>query len=261
MTNPQIESSFGAHALGLTAEHIVDETGIERDRQDAYALESHRRAIAAMDEGRMADEIVSVKIPQRRGEDLVVNQDEHPRRDTTLEQLANLRPIFRPEGTVTAGNSSGLNDGAAALLVMDSNVAKRAGLEPMARICGSASAGVEPRTMGWGPVPATRKLLKRIDWSIEDLDLIELNEAFAAQSIACMDALGLDSLKTNVNGGAIALGHPLGCSGARIVTTLLHEMRRISKTQPVGGSLRGLASLCVGVGQGESMAFETINSS
>ena len=235
--------------LGVTAENVAEELGITREAQDAFALGSQRKAAAAMDAGRFDDELVPVRVPQRRGGPVVVDTDEHPRPDTSLEKLASLRPVFREGGTVTAGNASGLNDGAAAVLVMAAAEAERRGLRPMARYIASAVAGVEPHTMGLGPIPATRKVLDRAGLAVDDLDLIELNEAFASQSIACIDALGLDPDRVNVNGGAIALGHPLGCSGAKILTTLVHELRRR------GGGI-GLATMCIGVGQGIATLVE-----
>ncbi|HNS64351.1 MAG TPA: acetyl-CoA C-acetyltransferase, partial [Anaerolineaceae bacterium] len=224
--NPRMEELYGTEAMGETAENIADMTGISRAQQDAFAVESHRRAIAAIDAGIFAEEIIPVPIPQKKGEPLLVTTDERPRRDTSLESLARLRPAFRKDGSVTAGNSSGLNDGAAAVLVMSAERAAALGLKPLARVVSAASAGVPPRIMGMGPVPATRKALERAGLQVADLGLVELNEAFAVQSLAVMGELGLAPEITNVNGGAIALGHPLGCSGARILTTLLHEMKR-----------------------------------
>jgi len=248
---------YGVESMGETAENIADQTHISRQEQDAFALQSHRRAIAAIDSGKFADEIVPVSIPQRKGDPVVVTTDERPRRDTSLESLAKLKPAFRKEGgTVTAGNSSGMNDGAAALLVMSADKAKQLGLNPMARVVCSAAAGVEPRLMGLGPIPAVHKAAQRAGLEIEDIGLIELNEAFAVQSLAVMKELELKPEITNVNGGAIALGHPLGCSGARILTTLLHEMKRRA-----GGEKKpyyGLATLCVGVGQGEATIVEAL---
>ena len=235
--------------LGETAEVIAEEYGVTRTAQDAFAAESQQRTERAIAAGRFADEIVPVAIPQRKGDPIVVDTDEHPRADTTAASLARLRPVFKKDGTVTAGNSSGINDGAAALLVVSAERGKELGLEPMARVIAGAVSGVEPQRMGIGPVPATRKALARAGWSIDDLDLIELNEAFAAQALPCMAELGLDPEKVNVNGGAIALGHPVGCSGARIVVTLLHEMRKQD-------ARRGLASMCIGVGQGIASLME-----
>ena len=235
--------------LGETAEVIAEEFGVTREAQDAFAADSQRKAAAAIEAGRFDDEIVPVSVPVRKGDPLVIEADEHPRPGTTTDDLARLRPVFKKGGTVTAGNSSGINDGAAALLVVSAERGRELGLEPMARVVASAVAGVEPQRMGIGPVPATRKALKRAGWKATDLDLVELNEAFAAQAIPCMDELELDPATVNVNGGAIALGHPVGCSGARIVVTLLHEMKR-------RGAKRGLASMCIGVGQGIATLWE-----
>ena len=235
--------------LGVTAENVADARGITREAQDAFALESQRKAARALEAGSFVDEIVPVDVPRRKAPPVRVDADEHPRPDTTLADLAALRPVFREGGTVTAGNSSGLNDGAAALLVMSEARARAEGLRPLARYIGSAVAGVEPHCMGLGPVPATRKALARAGLTMADLDLVELNEAFAAQSLACVAALDLDPAVVNVNGGAIALGHPLGCSGARILTTLVHELRRR------GGGI-GLATMCIGVGQGIATLVE-----
>jgi len=235
--------------LGETAEVIAEEFGVSREAQDAFAAESQRRCAAAVTCGRFRDEIVPVPVPQRRGDPVVVDADEHPRPETTLESLARLRPVFKKAGTVTAGNSSGINDGAAALLVVSSDRGKELGLEPMARVVAGAVAGVEPQRMGIGPVPATERALARAAWSAGEIDLVELNEAFAAQAVPCMSELDLDPASVNVNGGAIALGHPVGCSGARILVTLVHEMRR-------RGSRRGLATMCIGVGQGIATLLE-----
>jgi len=255
--NPKMHERYGTESMGETAENIYEMTrSITRADQDAFAVESHRRAIAAIDDGRFAEEIVPVAVPQRRGDPVLVATDERPRRDTTPESLARLKPAFRDGGTVTAGNSSGLNDGAAALVLASSEFAERHGLRPLARIVASAAAGVPPRTMGLGPVPAVRKVLQRARLRLDDIRLIELNEAFAVQSLAVMRELGLPHEITNVNGGAIALGHPLGCSGARILTTLLHEMRRRAPAER--RPYFGLATLCVGVGQGEATIVEWI---
>ena len=235
--------------LGETAEVIAEEFMVTREAQDAFAAESQQRAERAMAAGVFADELVPVSVPQRKGDPILVDKDEHPRADTTVEALARLRPVFRKNGSVTAGNSSGINDGAAALLVVSAERGKELGLEPMARIAGGAVVGVEPHRMGIGPVPATQKALERQNWSIEDIDIVELNEAFAAQSIACMKELGLDPERVNVNGGAIALGHPVGCSGARIIVTLIHQMKRQQAS-------RGMASMCIGVGQGITSLLE-----
>ncbi len=254
--HPKINRLYGTEAMGETAENIREQTGITREAQDAFALESHRRAIAAIDSGRFADEIVPVSVPQRKGEPILVTTDERPRRDTSMEKLARLKPAFRKNGTVTAGNASGLNDGAAAVLLMSAEKARQLGLKPLVRIVASAAAGVEPRTMGLGPVPATRKALQRAGLTMDDIGLIELNEAFAVQALAVMRELGMPHEITNVNGGAIALGHPLGCSGARILTTLVHEMKRRAPQEK--RPYYGLATLCVGVGQGESTIVEWI---
>ena len=226
LTNPRMAEMGHTLALGETAEVVAERYDISREAQDRFALESQRRAAAALAAGRFADELVPVPVPSTKGEPALFAVDEHPRADTTLEALAKLKPAFKPGGTVTAGNSSGVNDGAAALLIASSEAARRCDLEPLARIVGMAVAGVEPATMGVGPIPATRKALSRAGLTVADLDLIELNEAFASQSLACISELGLDPAKVNVNGGAIALGHPLGASGARILATLVHELRR-----------------------------------
>jgi len=235
--------------LGATAEVVAEEYGVTREAQDSFAAESQRRAAQAIAEGRFADEIVPVDVPQRKGDPIRVAQDEHPRPGTTVEALARLRPVFKAGGSVTAGNSSGINDGAAALLVVEAERARALGLTPLAKIRSSGVAGLEPHRMGMGPVPATQTALARAGLSTRDLDLIELNEAFAAQAIPCMEQLDLPADRVNVNGGAIALGHPVGCSGARIVTTLVHEMKR----RQVGV---GLASMCIGVGQGIALVLE-----
>jgi 3-oxoadipyl-CoA thiolase len=250
--NPLMKEKYGTDSMGETAENIAAERPhITREKQDAFALRSHRCAIEAMDSGRFAQEIVPVTIPQKKGEAKIVDTDERPRRDTTMESLAKLKPAFKKEGgTVTAGNSSGLNDGAAALLIMTAEKANALNLNPLARIVASASAGVPPRVMGYGPVPATKKALQRAGLQMKDIGLVELNEAFAVQSLAVIEDLDVDPDLVNVNGGAIAIGHPLGCSGARLVTTLVHEMR-------LRGHVKyGLATLCVGVGQGEATIVE-----
>ncbi len=254
--NLRMAELYGTEAMGETAENIAAQTGITREEQDAFAVESHRRAVAAIDAGRFAEEIVPVVVPQKKQETLVVATDERPRRDTTLESLAKLKPAFRANGSVTAGNSSGLNDGAAALLVMSADKAKELNLMPMVRIRSAAAAGVEPRVMGFGPVPAMRKALTRAGIEVADLGLVELNEAFAVQSLAVIRELGISQEITNVNGGAIALGHPLGCSGARILTTLVHEMKRRAPEMPK--PFYGAATLCVGVGQGEATIVEWV---
>jgi 3-oxoadipyl-CoA thiolase len=255
--NPKIEGAFGNEAMGETAENIYEQMpDITRQEQDEFSMESHRRAVAAIDSGKFAEEIVPVSIPQRKGDPVIIDTDERPRRDTTMDALSRLKPAFRANGSVTAGNSSGLNDGAAAVLIMSDVKARELGLKPLARIIASAAAGVHPRVMGLGPIYATRKALDRAGLSLDDFGLIELNEAFAVQALAVMKTLGMRHEITNVNGGAIALGHPLGCSGARILTTLLHEMRR--RAPEVSKPYYGLATLCVGVGQGESTIIEYI---
>lgn len=255
--NERMKQLFPLEAMGETAENIADmEKEVSRAAQDDFALTSHQRAIAAMDSGKFAQEIVSVTIPQNKGEPKIVETDEHPRRDTTLEKLAALKPMFRANGSVTAGNSSGINDGAAAVVLMSETRARELGLKPKVRIVASAAAGVDPRTMGYGPVPATKKALQRAGLTIDDIGLIELNEAFAVQALAVMKHAGFRHEITNVNGGAIALGHPLGCSGARLMTTLVHEMERRAPNEK--RPYYGLATLCVGVGQGETTIVEWI---
>jgi 3-oxoadipyl-CoA thiolase len=250
--NPKMQAMFPLEAMGETAENIFEtEKSITREEQDRFALASHLRAVAAAESGRFAEEIVAIEVPRQKGDPVLVDKDEQPRKDTSLEKLAALKPAFRKGGTVTAGNSSSLNDGAAALLVMSEVKAKELGMKPMVRILSSAAAGIDPRTMGLGPIPSTRKALARANLRIEDIGLVELNEAFAVQALAVMRQLCLAHSITNVNGGAIALGHPLGCSGARLLTTLAHEMRRRNVRY-------GLATLCVGVGQGESTIIELI---
>lgn len=255
----RFKEKYGNEQMGETAENIYELTRAEgrpigREAQDQFALESQRRAAAAMQAGRFAAEIVPVPVPQKKGDPVLVSKDEHPRPDTTLEALARLKPAFRKEGTVTAGNSSGINDGAAALLLMSDRKAKELGLTPWARVVASAAAGVEPRVMGLGPIPATRKALERARLTLDQIGLIELNEAFAVQALAVMKELGFRHEITNVNGGAIALGHPLGCSGARVLTTLVHEMARRAPAEK--RPYYGLATLCVGVGQGETTIVE-----
>jgi 3-oxoadipyl-CoA thiolase len=249
--NPRMKERWGTHAMGETAEINGRDYAIDRGAQDEFALESHRRAVQARDEGRFKDQIIPVVVPQRKGDPITVEVDETPRPDVSLDALARLRPAFEEGGTVTAGNSSGLNDGAAALLLASQSAVSANGWRPMVRVVTSAVAGVEPRVMGIGPVFATRKALHRAGLDLEDIDLIELNEAFAAQSLACIKELGLDREKVNVNGGAIALGHPLGCSGARIMTSLVHEMQRRD-------SRLGLATMCIGVGQGIATIVESL---
>ena len=236
-------------SLGMTAEKVAERYGVTREDQDTFGLESQRRAIEAIETGRFADEMVPVEIPQKQGPPRVIDRDEHPRPEVTAEKLAALRAAFKSGGTVTAGNSSGLNDGAAALLLMSRERADELGIKAMARLVGTAVAGVEPDLMGIGPIPATRKVLERTGLGIEEIDLIELNEAFAAQSLACIRELGFVEEKTNVNGGAIALGHPLGCTGARLMTSLVHEMKRRTAHY-------GLCAMCIGVGQGIATIVE-----
>ena len=262
--NPNMEKLFPLEGMGETAENIYEQVHISRERQDAFALESHRRAVAAINAGRFKAEIVPVAIPQRKADPIIVDTDEHPRMKltngryeltTSAEILAKLRPVFRANGTVTAGNASGINDGAAALLLTSASRAIELGFSPVARIVASAAVGVDPRLMGLGPIPATRKALDRAGLAVADLDLIELNEAFAVQALAVMDELGLPPERTNVNGGAIALGHPLGCTGARLATTLLHEMKR-RHLNGTATSPYGLVTMCVGVGQGVAAVLE-----
>lgn len=251
--NPKMVEMYKTESMGETAENIAAlKPHITRELQDRFALRSHMNSIAAMDSGRFADEIIPVAIPHKKGDPIIIAEDERPRRDTTYEQLSALRPAFRKDGSVTAGNSSGLNDGASMVLIMSAEKAKHLGLKPMARVVANGAAGVLPGTMGLGPVPATQKALKRAGLSIKDIELVELNEAFAIQSLAVMEDLNLDPEIVNINGGAIALGHPLGCSGARVLTTLVHEMRRQPKIK------YGLATLCVGVGQGEALIVENM---
>jgi acetyl-CoA acetyltransferase family protein len=238
-------------SLGETAECVADQYAVARERQDAFALESQRRAGAAIEAGRFAGQLVPVEVPGRKGAVVIVDRDEHPRADTTAEALAALKPAFRAGGSVTAGNSSGINDGASAIMLVEAERARELGLAPMARVVSTAVAGVHPDVMGIGPVPAIRKALERAGLSAADLDVVELNEAFASQSVACIDALGLDPARVNPNGGAIALGHPLGASGARLVTMLVHELART-------GGRYGLASMCIGVGQGIATVVERV---
>jgi 3-oxoadipyl-CoA thiolase len=247
--NPRMEERYSTESMGETAENVAERYGVSRENQDAFALESHRRAVAAAEAGRFDDEIVTVEVPQPKGDPVTVHADEGPRPDTSLERLASLRAIFREGGSVTAGNSSPINDGAACLVLATEERARELGRKPLARIVASGAAGVDPGYMGIGPVPATRKALDRAGLRSEDLDLVELNEAFAAQVLASMRELGFDHDKLNVNGGAIALGHPLGCSGARLLGTLAWELRR-------RGARYGLATMCIGVGQGLAAVIE-----
>ncbi|HEY4768147.1 MAG TPA: acetyl-CoA C-acyltransferase [Candidatus Limnocylindria bacterium] len=252
-TNPRLADAYYPYSMGETAENVVERIGVSREDQDAFALESQRRWAAADAAGRFADELAPIDVPGAKGATTRVDRDEHPRPDTTPEQMAALKPAFRRDatGSVTAGNSSGINDGSAALLVTGEARARDLGLRPMARMLSSAVAGVDPATMGLGPVPASRLALARAGLSVDDMDLVELNEAFAAQALPCMRELALDPAKVNVNGGAIAIGHPLGASGARLVATLLHEMRRRE-------ARFGLATMCIGVGQGIASVWESV---
>lgn len=240
---------FNKYHMGITAENIVDQWGLTREELDEFSVRSQHRAEAAIKEGKFKDEIVPVEIPQRKGDPVIFDTDEFPKAGATLEKMAKLRPAFKKDGTVTAANSSGINDGAAAIIVMSKEKAEELGLNIVCTIKSYGSAGLDPSIMGYGPVPATKAALEKIDLKVEDIDLVEANEAFAAQSLAVCKDLGLDSEKTNVNGGAIAIGHPIGASGARILVTLIYEMqKRDSKT--------GLATLCIGGGQGTSMIIE-----
>ncbi len=248
-TNPRLAALYHPYSMGETAENVAKQYDISRSEQDEFACRSQSKCQEAMETGRFTEEIIPVEVPQRKGDPVIVEHDEHPRPNSTVEKLSQLRPAFAKDGTVTAGNASGINDGAAALLLMEAEMAKALGLTPLALVGSSATAGVDPACMGLGPIHATRKVLDRAGWSHDDLDVIELNEAFAAQAIACIKELELDEARVNPNGGAIALGHPLGASGARIVTTLLYEMKRRS-------AKRGLATMCVGVGQGVATLFE-----
>jgi 3-oxoadipyl-CoA thiolase len=250
-TNPLLAAMHYPYSMGETAENVAQRCGISREDQDAFAAESQCRAAAALAAGRFREEIVPVTVHRPKGQSIVVDTDEHPRPDTTVESLARLKPVFRDDGTVTAGNASGINDGASALLVMAAETARNLGLTPRARIVATAVTGVDPAFMGMGPVPATRKALERAGIGIDDLDVVELNEAFAAQAVACIRELGLDAANVNPNGGAIALGHPLGASGARLMTTVVHELGR-------RGGRYGLAALCIGVGQGIATVVERV---
>ncbi|MEW5990190.1 MAG: acetyl-CoA C-acyltransferase [Chloroflexota bacterium] len=249
--NPKLAALHYPYSMGETAENVVERWTVSRERQDAFALASHQKAVAAIEAGRFDGQIVAVPVPQRKGDPILVARDEHPRADTTPEALAKLRPAFRDGGSVTAGNSSGINDGASALLLVEAARARGLGLRPMARVVATAVAGVDPAIMGAGPIPAVRKALARAGLDAGDLDLVELNEAFASQSVVCIDELGLDPERVNVNGGAIALGHPLGMSGGRLVTMLVHELA-------ARGGRYGLATMCIGVGQGIATVVERI---
>ncbi|MEL7043705.1 MAG: acetyl-CoA C-acetyltransferase [Pseudomonadota bacterium] len=244
-----LTDAFNGYHMGVTAENIAGDFDISREDQDAFAAESQARAGRALENKVFAGEIVPVEIPQRKGDPIVFDTDEFPRPGTTAEKLANLRPAFDKEGSVTAGNASGLNDGAAAVLVMTAAKAEELGLTPLATIAACASAGVEPRIMGTGPIPASQRVLERAGWTVDDLDVVEANEAFAAQALSVNRTLGWDPAKVNVNGGAIALGHPIGASGARVLVSLLHEMQRQD-------AKKGLATLCIGGGLGVALAAE-----
>jgi 3-oxoadipyl-CoA thiolase len=250
--NPKLAELHYPYSMGETAENVAERWSIDREAQDAFALASQQKAVAAIEAGRFDDQIVPITVPSKKGDAVVVTRDEHPRADASAEALAKLRPAFRDNGSVTAGNSSGINDGASAVLLVEAERARELGLRPLARIVSTAVAGVDPAIMGYGPVPASRKALQRAGIDASDLDLVELNEAFASQSIVCIDELGLDPAKVNVNGGAIALGHPLGMSGARLITMLSHELRRT-------GGRWGLATMCIGVGQGIATVIERID--
>ena len=253
-TNPRLADAYYPYSMGETAENVVERCGVTREEQDAFALSSQQRWAAAQEAGRFADEVVSISAPAAKaGAEVEVAVDEPPRPETTLEKLASLKPAFKRDasGSVTAGNSSGINDGAAAVLLTSEARARELGWRPVARMVSSAVAGIDPATMGLGPIPASRKALERAGLEVSDLDLVELNEAFAAQAIPCMRELGLDPAKVNVNGGAIAIGHPLGASGARLVAALVHEMRR-------RGARYALATMCIGVGQGIATVWESV---
>jgi acetyl-CoA C-acetyltransferase len=249
MINDGLWDVFNNYHMGVTAENVAKQYGITREEQDKFAAASQQKAEAAQKAGKFADEIIPVEIPQRKGDPVVFDKDEFPRAGTTAEGLAKLKPAFDKEGSVTAGNASGINDGAAFVIVMSEAKAKALGLEPIASVTAYASAGVDPKIMGTGPIPASKKCLAKAGWKPADLDLIEANEAFAAQAISVNRDLGWDTAKVNVNGGAIALGHPIGASGCRVLVTLLHEMKR-------SGAHKGLATLCIGGGQGVAIAVE-----
>ena len=249
LVNPRMAELYGTLQMGETAERVAAKYEVDRPSQDEFALRSHQLAVAAQREGRLAEEIVSVTVPQRRGDPLVLEEDEGPRADSSLDTLGKLRPAFDKDGTVTAGNASPLNDGAAVLALCSAAEAERRGLQPIARFVSAAPAGVHPDYMGIGPVPSTQRALDRAGLDVGDIDLFEINEAFAAQSVACVRVLGIPEEKVNVNGGAIALGHPLGCSGARLVSTLVREMQRRDVR-------RGVATMCIGVGQGIASVWE-----
>lgn len=250
MVNPALAERYPPISLGMTAENVATTYGVSREEQDRFALRSHERAVAAQDACRLSREVIPIDVPDAKGT-VMVTRDEGPRRDTSLEKLSRLRPAFKDGGTVTAGNSSQINDGAAGMVLMSREAAETHGLRPLARFVDAAVAGVDPAYMGIGPVPATQKLLDRTGVTVQELDVVELNEAFAAQVVACMRELGLDENRVNPNGGSIALGHPLGASGARLAGTLVHELDRT-------GGRYGLATMCIGVGQGISALFERV---
>jgi 3-oxoadipyl-CoA thiolase len=247
--NPRLAERYSTESMGETGENVAERYHVSREDQDEFALESHRRAVAAAEAGRFDEEIVTVDAPQPKGDPVTIHADEGPRADTSLERLASLRPVFRKGGTVTAGNSSQINDGAACVVLANEEKARELGRQPLARIVSTATAGVDPGYMGIGPVPASRKALERVGLTADDIELVELNEAFASQVLASMRELALDHERLNVNGGAIAIGHPLGCSGARLIGTLAWEMRR-------RGARYGLATMCIGVGQGMAAVVE-----
>jgi 3-oxoadipyl-CoA thiolase len=248
--NPRLAEQYSTEAMGATAENVAERYGVTREDQDAFALESHRRAVDAQESGRFDDEVVTVDAPQPKGPPLTVHSDEGPRPNGNADAMSRLRPVFREGGTVTAGNSSTINDGAACVVVASAERARELGLEPMARVVATGAAGLDPAYMGMGPVPATQRALALAGLTADDLDLVEINEAFAAQVLPCMRELGIPHERVNVNGGAIALGHPLGCTGARLMTTLVHELRR-------RGGRYGLVTMCIGVGQGLAMVVES----
>jgi acetyl-CoA acyltransferase len=251
--NPAFKAKYGTESMPETGENVAEENKISREDQDAFALRSHQRASAAIRDGRMAEEIIGVPVPQKKGDAVIVDKDEHPRPDTTLEALAKLKPVVKPTGTITAGNASGINDGACALLIASESAAKKYGLTPRARIIASVVAGVAPRVMGIGPVPATKKVLAKAGLKLEQMDVVELNEAFASQALAVLRQLGLkdDAANVNPNGGAIAIGHPLGASGARLITTATYQLMRTK-------SKYALCTMCIGVGQGIAMIIERV---
>lgn len=251
-TNKKLAEKYFPYSMGETAENLAEKYKISREEQDQFAYQSQQKYKAAYKNGKFKEEIIPVIIPQKKKDDIIVDKDEHPRTDVTLEKLSSLKPAFKKDGSVTAGNSSGINDGASALLIVSEDIVTKFKLKPMVKIVSMAIAGVDPAFMGIGPIPATNKALNRAGLKIDDIDLIELNEAFAVQSIVCINELKLNSKITNVNGGAIALGHPLGCTGARITTTLLHEMNKTKNLK------YGLATLCIGVGQGAALILEKV---